>query len=272
MKIGFVAEIHGNAQFDVSPTTKDNASLLVLRFTPAVSIPGKEFRKLTVELTFEPQQRGDDPPEIRSYEPDFSGFFSEDVINIKKTRALQASVAGQTPAGVSPQLSGTSTTEESYSIVSRLLLSTKIQNAPGRSYPNHVSWDVKAKNDRDGIGDWFQVALLLERSPGSQFKMRVEAHASIGLMARVRGLNDPTDSEDMEKGEVSTIGPLGPAPPDLKAQKIPDGIKVEDLSAAATEERLWPFFKFHTAQQLEATVLHKKTSTCQLHPVTRGGR
>jgi len=229
-----------------------------LRLTPATLISGHAFRKLTVILTFEAAVHGDEPPDIKDYEPSFSGFFDQDTIQIKNTRAFQASLAGPTPAGLTPQASATSTREESYNIVKKLEFTTKLVAAPARPFPNCVSWEVKAKNDRDGIGDWFQVAVLLQRPKGSQFNMKVKTHASIGSIARLRSLLTPGNLGDFNKGREEVIGPLGPAPEELSSQDIPETINATDLNTA--RDKLWPFFKFHATEQLEATILHQKTS------------
>jgi hypothetical protein len=259
VKVGFVAEVHGNGCFNSNHASraKDNASLLVLRLTPATLISGHAFRKLTVILTFEAAVHGDEPPDIKDYEPSFSGFFDQDTIQIKNTRAFQASLAGPTPAGLTPQASATSTREESYNIVKKLEFTTKLVAAPARPFPNCVSWEVKAKNDRDGIGDWFQVAVLLQRPKGSQFNMKVKTHASIGSIARLRSLLTPGNLGDFNKGREEVIGPLGPAPEELSSQDIPETINATDLNTA--RDKLWPFFKFHATEQLEATILHQKT-------------
>ncbi|KAK3306077.1 uncharacterized protein B0T15DRAFT_575287 [Chaetomium strumarium] len=133
----------------------------------------------------------DMPPETQSfgasspldngtYEPAADGdeYFQKLVIDVKKTSNSEAGIGLHAPTGAEGTLKSSWATEKSFEKRRRLKLSST-STGLHKGTDTEVTFELTPASGEDGIGDSLAVALVVQRSPGTNFYIVARATASV---------------------------------------------------------------------------------------------
>jgi hypothetical protein len=237
----------------------DNATLLVVKISPSVNDPDRQFKGFTVSLTVKAyfpkgQWRNISSPEILSYEPAQEGvlYLKENTITQTETGTISGNASAQAPGGAS--LGFTASKSLTKEMKKRVLhsISAKPDFGPGTDEsPDKVTWTLSPAEKADGVGDYMVVAMLIKRARGSSFVIEVKTKGSLGFFH---------DKVNAFPGHADTY--LGPFPRPAKEGaiplKTPSGVEANNLGATSSENLLQTLSFVHIPEKVAARQIYTK--------------
>ncbi|GAW22633.1 hypothetical protein ANO14919_121750 [Xylariales sp. No.14919] len=275
-----LCEVHGRW----NSKKPDDASLLAIKMTPRIRSPGDHFKSLSVTMTLELSKgiKGNhEAPYFASYEPGQEGaYYTKEVSHsVTVTKEAEGNFGGQLPVGADIGLTlSKSKSEEFQRRLIHKIEATEESSSIGtsnRKRTNRITWTLTPAEQSDGIGDYMIIALLIQRSRSSKFRIKVESKADINIF------KDSANSL-LQWNRKITLGDFGPesAIDQLKlagvdetnlervsdASDAPDQNILRKIAFVHVPERVAPGSVYKIADRGATAVGTENPCRCPIHP------